>query len=44
MCIRDRITEDECKEYEKDLQDMTDKRCKQLDELAAKKEAELMAV
>ena len=38
------ITEDECKEYEKDLQDMTDKRCKQLDELAAKKETELMAV
>ena len=26
------------------LQDMTDKRCKQLDELAAKKETELMAV
>lgn len=38
------ITEDDCKEYEKDLQDMTDKRCKELDELAAKKEKELMAV
>ena len=38
------ITEDDCKEYEKELQDMTDKRCKELDELAAKKEKELMAV
>lgn len=38
------ITEDELKDYEKDLQDMTDKRCKQLDDLAAKKETELMAV
>lgn len=38
------ITEDDLKEYEKELQDMTDKRCKQIDELTAKKEAELMAV
>ena len=38
------ITEDDCKEYEKELQDMTDKRCKELDELASKKEKELMAV
>ena len=38
------ITEDELKDLEKDLQDMTDKRCKQLDDLAAKKETELMAV
>ena len=38
------ITEDDCKEYEKELQDMTDKRCKELDDLAAKKEKELMAV
>ena len=37
------ITEDELKDLEKDLQDMTDKRCKQLDDLAAKKETELMA-
>ena len=44
MQKKSEITEDECKEYEKDLQDMTDKRCKQLDELAAKKETELMAV
>ena len=38
------ITEDDCKEFEKELQDMTDKRCKELDDLAAKKEKELMAV
>ena len=29
---------------EKDLQTLTDKRCKEIDELTAKKEAELMAV
>lgn len=44
MQKKSEITEDDCKEYEKDLQDMTDKRCKELDELAAKKEKELMAV
>ena len=38
------ITEDDYKDFEKELQDMTDKRCKELDELAAKKEKELMAV
>ena len=38
------ITEDDRKELEKELQDMTDKRCKQIDELTDKKEAELMAV
>ena len=38
------ITEDDCKEYEKELQEMTDKRCKELDDLSAKKEKELMAV
>ena len=38
------ITEDDLKEYEKDLQDITEKRCKQIDELTEKKEAELMAV
>lgn len=36
------ITEDDLKEYEKELQDMTDKRCRELDELTAKKEAELL--
>ena len=38
------ITEDDCKLYEKEIQEMTDKRCKELDELTAKKEAELMSV
>ncbi|MCI2106334.1 MAG: ribosome recycling factor [Intestinimonas sp.] len=38
------MTEDEYKEYEKDLQDLTDARCKQIDELTAAKEKELMAV
>ena len=38
------ITEDDYKEYEKELQDVTDKRCKQIDDLTAKKETELMAV
>ena len=44
MQKKSEITEDEFKEFEKDLQDMTDKRCKQIDELTAKKETELMAV
>ncbi|MEG2118981.1 MAG: ribosome recycling factor [Pseudoflavonifractor sp.] len=38
------LTEDDLKEYEKDLQDMTDKRCKQIDELTEKKEKELLVV
>lgn len=38
------ITEDDLKEFEKDLQDLTDKRCKQIDELTEKKKAELMVV
>ena len=38
------MTEDDRKEYEKELQDLTDTRCKEIDELTAKKEAELMAV
>ena len=38
------ITEDDYKEYEKELQDLTDKRCKQIEEMTAKKETELMAV
>ncbi len=44
MQKKSEITEDELKEYEKELQTLTDKRCKQIDELTAKKEAELMAV
>ena len=38
------ITEDDQKNLEKSLQDLTDKRCKDIDELCAKKEQELMAV
>ena len=38
------ITEDDLKQLEKELQDLTDKRCKEVDELTAKKEQELMAV
>ena len=38
------ITEDDLKQLEKEMQDLTDKRCKDLDELTAKKEKELMAV
>ena len=34
------ITEDDRKELEKELQDMTEKRCKQIDDLTAKKETE----
>ena len=38
------ITEDDQKGLEKSLQELTDKRCKDIDELCAKKEQELMAV
>ena len=38
------LTEDDQKNLEKELQDLTDKRCKDIDELTAKKEKELMAV
>ena len=38
------ITEDDLKELEEELQKLTDKRCKEIDDLTAKKEAELMAV
>ena len=38
------ITEDDQKNLEKELQDLTDKRCKDIDDLTAKKEKELMAV
>lgn len=44
MKKKSEITEDDLKEMEKDLQDMTDKSCKEIDDLTAKKEAELMAV
>ena len=38
------ITEDDQKNLEKELQDLTDKRCREIDELTAKKDKELMAV
>ena len=38
------ITEDDRKQSEKDLQELTDKRCKEIDSLTAAKEKELMAV
>ena len=43
MQKKSEMTEDDLKLYEKELQDMTEKRCKQIDDLTAKK-AELMAV
>ena len=44
MKKKSEITEDEVKEYEKELQDLTDKRCKEMDNLTAAKEKELMNV
>ena len=38
------ITEDQNKDLEKEIQDITDKRCKEIDALTAEKEKELMAV
>ena len=38
------ITEDDLKQLEKEIQDLTDKECKALDDLTSKKEKELMAV
>lgn len=38
------ITEDDQKNLEKEIQDLTDRRCKDIDELTSKKETELMAV
>ncbi len=38
------LTEDDRKDCEKELQDLTDKYCKKLDEMSEKKEKELMAV
>ena len=39
---KNEMTEDDRKDCEKELQDITDKYCKQLDDMAAKKEKELM--
>ena len=38
------LTEDDQKNLEKELQELTDRRCREVDELTAKKEKELMAV
>ena len=38
------ITEDQYKDYEDEIQNITDKRCKEIDALTAEKEKELMAV
>lgn len=44
MKKKNELTEDDQKELEKELQDLTDKRCKDVDELTAAKEKELMVV
>jgi len=44
MKKKSEITEDDVKTYEKEIQEMTDKRCKEIDDLTMKKEAELMMV
>jgi len=44
MKKKSEITEDDVKEYEKELQDLTDRRCKEIDTLTAAKETELMSV
>ena len=41
---KNEMTEDDRKDCEKELQDLTDKFCKKIDELCEKKEKELMAV
>ncbi len=44
MKKKSEITEDEVRDYEKELQDLTDRRCKEIDKLTAEKEKELMSV
>ncbi len=44
LAKKSEITEDDQKQLEKEIQDLTDKRCKEVDDLTAKKEQELMAV
>ena len=44
MKKKSEITEDDFDDYEEEMQKLTDKRCKEIDELTAKKEAELMMV
>ncbi len=44
MKKKNELTEDDQKDLEKELQDLTDRRCRDVDDLTAKKEKELMAV
>ena len=44
MKKKSELTEDDVKDYEKDLQTATDKRCKDIDKLTAEKEKELLTV
>lgn len=44
MKKKSELTEDDLKECEKDMQDLTDQYCKEIDALTNKKEQELMAV
>ena len=44
MKKKSELTEDDLKELEEAMQKLTDTRCKEIDDLTAKKEAELMAV
>ena len=44
MKKKSELTEDDLKECEKEMQDLTDKYCKEIDTLTAKKEEELLAV
>ena len=44
MTKKSELTEDDQKNLEKELQDITDKHCKEIDALIAEKEKELMAV
>lgn len=44
MKKKSELTEDDAKNYEKDLQTLTDKQCKEVDALTAAKEKELMSV
>ena len=41
---RSEITDDDMKDIEKDMQDLTDKMCKEIDVLLEKKQKELMSV
>ena len=44
MKKKSEITEDDLKNAEKKMQDMTDKSCKEIDGISAKKEKEIMEI